>query len=353
MSITIICGTRPELIKMLPVFTELKEYKHIWTGQHFSPNMSDIFFKELNIRYDYKLDIGSNNEHGAQTGKMMMQIEELINEIKPNLVIVHGDTNSALAGAMVAAKKRIPLAHIEAGLRSYEKSMAEEQNRVVIDHLSDFHFAPSERAKLNLIRESINEKNIFVVGNTIIDVLKKYGGWLKTPNQNLQFPGNQNYGLLTLHRPENVDDRVRLKRILLAVARIKLPFVFPAHPRFKKKIKEFGYLLPDNIKLIEPLGFLDFLKIEANCIGVITDSGGVQEEAMYLHKPCVTIRDSTERPETIDIGANRLVTPTRLKVGFNEAYKGDWTWTNKIYGVGESGKQIVGILRKKGFCNGR
>ncbi|MCS7201943.1 MAG: UDP-N-acetyl glucosamine 2-epimerase [Dictyoglomus sp.] len=291
MKIVSIVGARPQFIKLAPLSKELRKrgIKDIilHTGQHYDANMNKIFFEELEISEpDYNLGIGSGL-HGEQTGKMLIGIEEILLKEKPDLVIVYGDTNSTLAGALASSKLHIPLAHIEAGLRSFNKKMPEEINRIVADHLSDILFCPTETAVENLKREGITE-------GVYEEISLK-------PKE---------YYLITIHRAENTDDSKRLRSILSVLSKLDKYVVFPIHPRTRNKIKEYGlenYLNFDNIRAIEPLGYLDMLKLEREAYAILTDSGGVQKEAFWLKVPCITLREETEWIETVKYGWNTLV----------------------------------------------
>lgn len=315
MIIAIILGTRPEIIKMAPIIRECErrklDYFVLHTGQHYSYQMDSIFFEQLELpAARYNLDVGSAS-HGEQTGRIMAGVEKVLMDERPDVVLVQGDTNTVLAGALAACKLHIKVGHVEAGLRSYDRSMPEEINRIVADHISDYLFVPTENSRNNLRREGIAEEKIFLTGNTIVDSV----------NQNLEIAMRKvsvladlglkprEYFLVTAHRQENVDRRERLGQIIRGLELIKrefgLPVVFPVHPRTRKMVESFG-LEFDGIRAIEPLGFLDFLQLEAGARLALTDSGGVQEEACILGVPCVTLRENTERPETVEVGANRL-----------------------------------------------
>ncbi|ENN96515.1 UDP-N-acetylglucosamine 2-epimerase [Methanocaldococcus villosus KIN24-T80] len=356
--ISIILGTRPEIIKLSPIIRELKseEFFIIHTNQHYSENMDKIFFQELNLpKPKYNLNIGSGT-HGEQTGKMLIEIEKVLLKEKPNIVIVQGDTNTVLAGALAASKLKIKVAHVEAGLRSYDKNMPEEINRVLTDHISDYLFAPTEIAKNNLLKEGIKD-NIFVVGNTIVDATLQN---LEIAEKNDHIKGffnsvvDKDYFLLTLHRAENVDNRERLERIVNNINELSdiydYDIIFPIHPRTKKRLIEFNLFdkLKSNkkIKIIEPVGYLEFLILEKNAKLILTDSGGVQEEACILKIPCITLRDNTERPETLEVGSNILVGDNKEKlikaVELMLNKKRDW---KNPFGDGKAGKRIVRILR--------
>lgn len=359
MKIGVILGTRPEIIKMSPIIRELedKNYFIIHTNQHYSENMDGIFFQELELpSQDYNLNIGSGT-HGEQTGKMLAKIEKILLKEKPYLVVVQGDTNTVLAGALAASKLNIKIAHVEAGLRSYDKTMPEETNRVVTDHISDYLFVPTETAKNNLLKEGIDEKNIFVVGNTIVDATLqnlKIAEEKESINEFLtEITNGKDYFLLTLHRAENTDNVDRLKSIVESIIQVAEHFnhniIFPIHPRTEKKLKEYDLMrkLEDNslIKIIEPIGYLEFLILEKNAKLILTDSGGVQEEACILKVPCVTLRENTERPETLDVGGNILAGYNKEKIisSAEIMLKKNRNWENP-FGDGNTGKKIVEIL---------
>ena len=315
----IILGTRPEIIKFSPLIREFEKrninYILIHTGQHYSYEMDKVFFEELELpEPNYKLDTGLKSKtHAEQTGYMLIEIEKILIKERPKNIIVLGDTNTTLAGALAARKLNfIKITHIEAGLRSFNWEMPEEINRIIVDHISDILLAPTEIAKQNLIREGIQENKIYVVGNIIVDAVKQNLEIAKRKSNILKELGlkKEKYFLLTLHRSENVDHKDRLENILKGIKLIKDNFpeydiIFPIHPRTKRRIEEFNlkeYL--NNIRLIDPVGYLDFLMLEANASLILTDSGGVQEEACILRVPTVTLRTETERPETVEIGAN-------------------------------------------------
>jgi UDP-N-acetylglucosamine 2-epimerase (non-hydrolysing) len=347
MKICIILGTRPEIIKMEPIIKYCEKQKIdffiIHTGQHYSYEMDKIFFKELKIPSPkYNLEVGSGT-HGKQTGKMLEKIEETLIQEKPDIVLVEGDTNSVLAGALSAKKLNIKVGHIEAGLRSYDERMPEEFNRKLTDHISDFLFAPTKKAKENLIREGIDEKKIFVTGNTIVDIVSKY---IKKSEK------KENFILITLHRQENVDNKEILEKILKGLELIrkesKLKIIYPIHPRTKKRIKEFGLYIPKGIKTINPVGYFDFLELQSNASLVLTDSGGIQEESCILKVPCVTIRRTTERPETVEVGANITSgeEPEKIFESYKKMINKEKNWENP-FGDGKSGERIVNIILNK------
>jgi len=353
--IAIILGTRPEIIKMSPVIRECErkglDYFILHTGQHYSYEMDRVFFNELELPLPkYNLDVGSGT-HAEQTGKIMIGVERILINEEPDMVLVQGDTNTTLAGALTAAKLHIKVGHVEAGLRSYDRRMPEEINRVLADHISDYLFAPTEKAKQNLLREGIDENKIFVTGNTIVDAVYQNLEIAKRKVNVLKDLGlkPKEYFLVTVHRQENVDVKERLKGILKGLELIheefSMPVVFPIHPRTQKRIKEFGLSL-DDVTVIDPLGFLEFLQLEANARLVLTDSGGVQEETCILCVPCVTLRDNTERPETLEVGSNILAgtKPETILQSVKTMFSRENSWKNP-FGDGKAGKMIVKILR--------
>jgi len=322
------------------------------TGQHYSYNMDQVFFEQLELlEPKYNLDIGSGT-HGEQTGKMLMRIEKVLTEEKPDIVLVEGDTNTVVAGALAASKLHIKVGHVEAGLRSYDRNMPEEINRVVTDHVSDFLFAPTEKSKQILLDEGVYSEKIFITGNTIVDSIYQNLDLADKKMNLLDELGLQSkrYFLVTIHRQENVDDKERFKNILQGLSRLHeiygLPVVYPIHPRARKMIEKFGLDI-DGVKLIQPIGFLSFLQLENNARLVLTDSGGVQEETCILNRPCVTLRDNTERPETLDVGSNVLAgtSPKKIIECVAKMFDNKKQWDNP-FGDGTAGKKIVNILEK-------
>jgi UDP-N-acetylglucosamine 2-epimerase (non-hydrolysing) len=354
MIIGIVLGTRPEIIKMSPVIRECErmglDYFVLHTGQHYSYDMDKVFFEELDLPQPrYNLDIGSGS-HAEQTGKIMTGVEKILMEDRPDVVLVQGDTNTVMAGALTASKLHIKIGHVEAGLRSFDRSMPEEINRVVADHISDYLFAPTEGARDNLLREGIPEDKIFVTGNTIVDSVyqSKMIADQKVHVLNDLGLRPKEYFLVTAHRAENVDNGHRIREIIKGLELIKkefgLPVVFPVHPRTRKMVQEFGIDF-DGINAIEPVGFLEFMQLEDNARLVLTDSGGVQEETCILGVPCVTLRDNTERPETLEVKSNFLAGANAeeiLRVA-KEMLKQGNRWKNP-FGDGKASKLILNSI---------
>ena len=349
--IGVILGTRPEIIKMSPIIRECErrgiDYFILHTGQHYSYEMDRLFFEQLELPDpDYSLDVGSGT-HAGQTAKIMTGVEDVLVKESPDVVLVQGDTNTVMAGALAASKLHMKVGHVEAGLRSFNRQMPEEINRVLADHISDYLFAPTESARVNLLHEGIAEQKICVTGNTIVDAVYQNLGIAQRKSNVLKELDlePQAYFLVTAHRQENVDNRTRLKEILKGLEGVQrefsLPVVFPVHPRTEKRIKELGIGV-DGLNLTKPFGFLEFLHLESQAKLVLTDSGGVQEEACVLGVPCATMRYDTERPETLDVGSNILVGADSRKI--LEAVRSTNTWKagwKNPYGDGIAGKMIV------------
>jgi UDP-N-acetylglucosamine 2-epimerase len=320
MKLVTIIGARPQFIKAAPfseVFRKENAEILVHTGQHYDPNMSDIFFEELGIpKPDYYLGVGSGS-HGLQTGRMLEKIEELLLKEKPDGMLVYGDTNSTLAGALAASKLHIPVFHVEAGLRSYNKLMPEEQNRVLTDHISDLLLCPTQTAVDNLEKEGVTA-GVLNTGDIMYDVVlrnieiskSRYsdGAWLnelRDENGNVPRLKEKEYYLATIHRAENTDDHPKLREIFSTFEKMDKPVIIPIHPRTRKLIGELDIKL-DNIILIKPVGYLMMLYLTANAYMVVTDSGGLQKEAYFLKTPCTTLRDQTEWVETLENGWNIL-----------------------------------------------
>jgi UDP-N-acetylglucosamine 2-epimerase (non-hydrolysing) len=356
--IGLILGTRPELIKIFPIVNFFKkkkvEYKIIHTGQHYSKSLNNIFLKDFKIlNPDYNLKIGSKPQ-GEQTALMTIGIEKILSKGFIKTILVYGDTNSALAGALAGSKFHdVCVVHLEAGLRSFEIKMPEETNRKAIDHISDILIATTIIAKNFLIKEAIPKNKIFISGNTIVDAIKLHS--LKIDN-NINLLKNYNlnkkkYFLLTLHRQENVNDKNKFLKIYNSLEKIsknlKTDIIFPAHPRTQKLIKLLNLKFNNKIKIIEPVNYLNFLTLIKNSKLVITDSGGIQEESCTMRVPAITLRTSTERQETVHMGANIL-----SKYDYNSLLKNITRLLNKTikwqkpYGSGNASEKIYNILKK-------
>jgi len=315
--------------------------------------MDRVFFEELGLpEPKYNLDAGSGT-HGEQTGRILAGVEEVLQADRPDAVLVQGDTNTVLAGALAAAKLRIPVGHVEAGLRSFDRTMPEEINRIVADHVGDLLFAPTETSRSYLRQEGIPDEKIFVTGNTVVDaVLQNLAvAREKTTRPDLR---EGSFVLVTVHRAENVDNGLRLRGIFEGLAQVGketgMPVIFPAHPRTVKMMMEFS-LSPKGIRVVQPLGYLEFLLLESRAGLILTDSGGVQEEGCVLRVPCVTLRENTERPETLEAGANVLAgtSPVTILARALEMLDRPRTWENP-YGDGHAGERIHSILEEKGLA---
>ena len=350
--IAIILGTRPEIIKMSPVIRECEkrniDYFILHTGQHYSHLMDKVFFEQLKIREaKYNLDVGSGM-HGEQTGKMLAGIEKVLIIEKPEAVLVLGDTNTVLAGAIAASKLHIKVGHIESGLRSFDRLMPEEINRILTDHCSDYLFAPTSKSKEILLKEGISEEKIFMTGNTIVDAVYQNLTIERTDKLKDMGLKHKGYILVTAHREENVDSPDRFKHILEGIKMVSdefdLPAIYPMHPRSKKMMEKFG-LRFENLLIIDPLDYLSFLHLEKGARLVLTDSGGVQEETCIMGVPCVTLRDNTERPETIEVGSNLLAgcEPSSILECARSMICKKEAWNNP-FGDGKASEKILRAL---------
>jgi len=361
--IHLIVGARPNYMKIAPLYDELSLYPDefhpmiIHTGQHYDDSMYKLLFEDLNMpKPEIFLKVGSGTQ-GIQTAKIIERYETyLLNSVKPDLVIVAGDVNSTIACAIVAKKMMIPIAHLEAGLRSWDESMPEEINRILTDRISDILLTPSEDANNNLINEGINPNKIFFVGNIMIDSLIKHKEFAKKSKikSYLGIKEQEHYILVTLHRPANVDIQEGLINILNILQCISksIKIVFPIHPRTKKQIDKFGlteyFLNIPNLIITNPIGYLDLLKLEMDSLAVLTDSGGIQEETTFLGIPCFTLRVNTERPITITMGTNELVPMDKNlinskieKILENKAKKG----SIPPYWDGKTAERVVEVIR--------
>ncbi len=363
MKILSIVGARPQFVKAAALWRAFGERSDveprlIHTGQHYDDNMSAIFFRELDLpEADRNLGIGSDS-HGAQTGRMLIAIEEVLRDERPDWVVVYGDTNSTLAGALAAAKLHLPLAHVEAGLRSFDRRMPEEVNRVLTDQVSDRLFAPTETAVANLEREGIDAGRISLVGDVMYDSALYYSArstGRASPSAALGLrPGE--YLLATIHRAENTDEPDRLVRIFRALWAVaaKLPVVVPLHPRTRKLLARAAILeeVSKSLTLIEPRGYLDMIHLEKEARLIVTDSGGVQKEAFFARVPCVTLREQTEWIELVDLGWNRLAPPDGdspieeviLQALSESAKPTGEEAVRRLYGGGDAAKTIVRLL---------
>ena len=310
MHILHVVGARPNFMKAAPVMQALGKWSGcrqtlVHTGQHYDKNLSDVFFSQLSIpEPDVNLEVGSGS-HAVQTAEVMKRFESVVLERKPDVVLVYGDVNSTVAAALVCSKLLISVAHVEAGLRSFDRTMPEEINRIVTDRLADILFTPSEDGDFNLKNEGVPAEKICRVGNVMIDSL------IRLLPAARQCPANglpERYALVTLHRPSNVDDSERLRNVLKSLLEVheQLEVVFPVHPRTRQRIQQFGINI-EKLHLLEPLPYIEFLSLQSRAAVVITDSGGIQEETTYLGIPCLTLRSNTERPVTVSMGTNVLI----------------------------------------------
>ena len=324
MKLVHVVGARPNFMKVAPVHRAISHYAQfkqilVHTGQHYDINMSDIFFQQLGIPApDINLEVGSGS-HAVQTAQIMMCFEEIVLKEKPDLVLVYGDINSTVAAAMVCAKLGVKVGHVEAGLRSFDRTMPEEINRLLTDQIADLLFTPSQDGDENLLREGVAKEKIHLVGNVMIDTLVRLLPLAMERWQNGRYVmdgltvDQDRYALVTLHRPSNVDEPVMLAEIMAALTDIsrEVAVIFPIHPRTRQRLRDLNLLGPksanQNLRFIDPIGYLDFLALQRHAKLVITDSGGIQEETTYLNVPCLTVRENTERPVTATMGTNILV----------------------------------------------
>lgn len=354
--VCLIVGTRPGIIKFSPLIRELDKravnFFVIHTSQHYSYFMDRVFFKDLDLAEPkYRLrGVSRCKLHGEQTATMLKGIEKILVEERPKIVVVGGDANTNLAGALAARKLQMSVGHIEAGLRSDDWRMPEEHNRIMIDHISEYLFAPTERAKQNLMKDGVKGK-IYVTGNTIVDAVKQNLHIAKNKSKILDELNNDNFFLVTLHREENIDVIEDFVKILDGLKKVAQHFdyelIFTIHPRTRMRIKEFKLTLPNNVRVLRPIGYLDFLLLLSNSELVLTDSGGIQEESCILKVPCVTLRKSTERPETVEVGANSVsgLDPDKILKAVETMLNAKRNWTNPF---GENvAEKIVNILERE------
>lgn len=355
MDVLTIVGARPQFIKAAVVSRAFQQCEGVTesivhTGQHYDEKMSQLFFDELNIpRPKYNLAAGSGS-HGKQTGLILEGIEQILLDDKPDVMLVYGDTNSTLAGALAAAKLHIPIAHVEAGLRSFNRRMPEEINRVVTDHLSELLFCPTDAAVENLAKEGITH-GVHQVGDVMLDCTQTFGAVADSvvqPLKDYELTEGQ-YVLMTCHRAENTDDETRMRGILQAVAEIAKtqPVLFPMHPRTKGTLAKLGYEIPPGLKIVEPVSYLEMLVLAKHASLILTDSGGLQKESFFLGTPCVTMRDDTEWIETVSLGANILAgaDPEKILAGVaTQLTKGPLPDAGEHYGHGKASERIVKLV---------
>ena len=351
--ISIVLGTRPEIIKMMPLVKECQrrglDFELLHSGQHYSFEMDRVFFSQLELpEPDHALEVGSG-DHGEQSAKILSGCERVFKSSKPSVVLVQGDTNTVMAASLAAVKLGIPVGHVEAGLRSYDRTMPEEINRVISDHISSYLFAPTEQSRANLAKEGI-VSGVHVTGNTIVDSILRIQSIANKDAGAMDELGleTDNFILATSHRAENVDSKERLHRIVSGInavsEQLQMPAVFPVHPRTRKMI-EMHSIDTGSIRIIEPIGVIEFVSLEDKAALCMTDSGGVQEEACILGTPCLTMRENTERPETIGVGANVLV-GTNVEMMVRKAKEmvlSKRRWQNP-FGDGRASERILDII---------
>jgi UDP-N-acetylglucosamine 2-epimerase (non-hydrolysing) len=355
MRMAIVLGTRPEIIKFSPIVRRCEalklDYSILHTGQHYSYNMDKVFFEQLGLRgAQHNLEVGSET-HGRQIGRMIIGLESILQKERPDIILVEGDTNTVLAGAVAATKLGLDVGHVEAGLRSHDRFMPEETNRVVADHCASLLFAPTQKSRDILLDEGVADDRVFVTGNTIVDAVHQNLKIAAKAKRNVLgelhiTPGS--YCVTTIHRQENVDDAQRFSGILkgleLVHKSLKIPIIYPIHPRSKKQMERFN-IAASGVQLTEPLDYLSFLQLEKDARLILTDSGGVQEEACILGVPCVTVRDNTERPETLEVGSNMLAGADSQKIAESAQLmlQRPRSWKNP-FGDGKAAERIVEIL---------
>ena len=359
----IVAGTRPEVIKLAPVIWSLDKlgvnYVFVWSGQHYDYELSWVFFEQLGLpKLHVNLNVGSSS-HSEQTARVMVGVEGVIRDLKPSVVVALGDTNTTLGAALASAKTLTPFAHVEAGLRSWDRTMPEEVNRIVADVIAEVNFAPTWLAAVNLVHSGVPMRKVYVTGNTIVDVVYKYESFAVEEGERLLDVYElepERFILVTVHRQENTDVRWRLESIVRALVKLSehLPVVFPVHPRTMDRLQRYGLLeiVRSNIRLLDPLGYFQFLGLLAKASMVLTDSGGVQEEACLLGVPTLTLRYNTERPETVLAGTNVVVgveaervVETALKILDVRGEIVKRRGCNNMLGDGRAGERIAGILK--------
>jgi len=352
MKIMTVVGARPQFIKNAMITNELNKRKEIneisvHTGQHYDDKMSEIFYKELRIKKpNHNLGIGGGT-NTENTARIMVRLEEIVVKEKPDLLIVYGDTDSTLAAALVGGKLKKPVAHVEAGLRSFNKEMPEEINRILTDHISSMLYAPTGEAVNNLTKENIDPSKILNVGDIMYEAKLFYSDLAKRPTTIPDGIENCEYILATIHRAENVDNAQKLKNILDGIGNIDKDIILPIHPRTRKKIEEFKLNIKENIKIIEPVGYLEMMWLEKYASLIITDSGGVQKEAYFHKKICLTIREETEWRELVNNGINLIVGTEANKISEFASRNYIKKFPENIYGEGDSSRKIIDDIMKK------
>jgi UDP-N-acetylglucosamine 2-epimerase (non-hydrolysing) len=379
MKIVLISGARPNYMKIAPLIWAMRsrfnqqgasgiQYVLIHTGQHYDRQLFEVFFRELDLpRPDYSLEVGSGS-HLYQIAEVIKRLEPVLEQVRPDLVLVVGDVNSTLAAALTAVKLQIPVAHVEAGLRSFDRTMPEETNRLVTDALSDYLFVTEESGMQNLLREGVDPKRIFFVGNVMIDSLEQSRLlWERSTVHEDMGLTNGRYGVVTLHRPSNVDEAATLQAIMGAIAEVakRIPIVFPVHPRTRKQLEAMNGSLSglrfggepiqgNGIYCLEPLGYLDFMALVAGARVVLTDSGGIQEETTFLNVPCLTLRENTERPVTVTHGTNHIIgisPATIVKEAFRVLESPRPVLSPPDLWDGKASERILAVLWEKVKCN--
>ena len=356
--ICIVLGTRPEIIKMMPIIRECKRvalpFFIVHTNQHYADSLDAIFFRELKLpKPKYHLGVGSGT-HAETTAAALLRLEPVLLKEKPSCVLVEGDTNTVLAGALAAVKCGIPVGHVEAGLRSYDRTMPEEANRVLVDHCAYLLFAPTPRDANILMKEGIERKKVFLTGNTIVDALRESVHIAKRNSAILSHLkiSKRRFVLATAHRQENVDSKIRISGIFkgleLIAREFEIPVIYTLHHSTRARLKKFKLFIPAGVSVIEPVGFFDFLMLEASAALCVTDSGGVQEESCILGTPCITVRENTERPDTVKIGSNMLAgtAPEKILSCARTMMSKKKSWKHP-FGDGHAARRIVRILTNR------
>lgn len=352
MKLLTIVGARPQFIKAAALSRAIKEIPEITeviihTGQHYDQQMSDVFFTEMDIPTpDYSLGVGGCSQ-GAMTGRMIEKIEEILLKEKPDCVLVFGDTNSTLAGAIAAVKLHIPIAHVEAGLRSFNKKMPEEINRILTDQCATLLFTPSESANENLYREGVLKANVFISGDIMLDAIHYYSEKAKQNSTILKDLHLEDYVLATVHRQENTDSPTDLQGIMEGLSKVaeSIPVIFPLHPRTQQAIEKYlpDHKFPENFRFIPPVGYFDMLSLQIGSKAILTDSGGIQKEAYWFGKPCITLRNETEWEELVDEGYNVLTGSCANKIvtAYQNSQKAPFPAHKNLYGDGHASKFIL------------